>query len=262
MFSSLTKAAVQSLTGSNLPRRAAAAFTNLIFPPRCVACSAECLDWASGPMFCQACDEELAVFRKPTCPRCANPCSVPDLARGSCSYCHSRKLLFTAARALGPYQGPLRDAVLQIKHAAHEPLALALGERLAESILERPFARLPDLIADVPMHWSERFWRGTNQAETIARAVSKRLGIRHAKRLLVCRRQLQRQATLTPAERLRNVRGAFCVSRRWKIDGLCVLVVDDVMTTGATAHEAARALRAAGAGEVFIAAVSRSAPEF
>jgi ComF family protein len=162
---------------------------------------------------------------------------------------------------VAPYEDAWRAAVLQMKHAFHEPLAYAAGQRLAEVLAARPFARQPDLVAPVPMHWLKRLWRGTNPAETIAEAVADALGWPLARRALVCRRYLRRQATLTPAERRRNVRGAFRASRRWPLAGRTILLVDDVMTTGATAQEASRALRAAGAAEVFVATLTRSVPE-
>jgi ComF family protein len=185
-----------------------------------------------------------------------------DLARGDCWDCRSRKLLFRAARTIGPYGDKLRDTVLKMKHAACEPLALAIGHRLADVLAQNPLPQPPDLVTPVPIHWLKRLWRGTNPAEAVARAMAKRLSLRLANGLLICRRYLQRQSTLTPPERRRNVRGAFRTSSRWNIAGNTVLLVDDVMTTGATAQEAARILLAAGAADVFVATVARSSPEF
>jgi ComF family protein len=200
----------------------------------------------------------LSLSARPACPRCAMPCSEVDLVRGNCRECRGRKLLFVAARAIGPYQQELRKVVLKCKHAVHEPLAIALGQRLAEAIERQPLPQQPDLIAPVPMHWLKRFWHKTNPACTIAYAVARRLRLRCASRLLVCRRYLKRQATLRPLERRKNVRGAFCTSWLWRIEGKRILLVDDVMTTGATAHEASRALLQAGAAEVYVAVVARS----
>ena len=185
-----------------------------------------------------------------------------DFARGDCWDCRSRKLLFRAARTIGPYGDQLRDAVLKMKHTAGEPLANAIAHRLADVLAQNPLPQPPDLVTPVPIHWLKRLWRGTNPAETVARALAKRLSLRLANRLLICRRYLRRQSTLTPPERRRNVRGAFRTSRRWNIAGKTVLLVDDVMTTGATAHEAARVLLAAGVADVFVATVARSSPEF
>jgi len=170
-------------------------------------------------------------------------------------------LRFQAARAVGPYEDYLRNAVLKAKHAEYEPLSGALGQRLAERLTELPFTEQPEVVVAVPMHWLKRIWRRTNPAERLARAVAKHLGFAYAKNALTCRRYLQRQAVLSPEERRRNVRGAFRASRLAKIAGKRILLVDDVMTTGATAQECCRALLAGGAGSIVIATVARSAPE-
>jgi ComF family protein len=239
-----------------------AAAIDLLYPPRCAACDGECEPRVNGPLFCPTCDTSLAISQRPTCPRCALVCSEADLPRGSCGDCHSRKLLFAAARTIGPYQAELQQAVLKAKHSVYEPLAAALGQRLAEAVRERPLPERPDLVAAVPMHWLKRLWRKTNPASTVAQAVARELEVPLAKGLLVCTRMLRRQATLTPPERRRNVRGAFRASRRWKISGQQILLVDDVMTTGATAHEASRVLLEVGALAVYVATVARSSPEF
>ena len=168
---------------------------------------------------------------------------------------------YDQARTLGPYDGALRQAVLKIKHAHYEPLAAGLGQQLAGRLTERPFTEPPELIVPVPMFWLQRLWRGTNAAETVALSLAGQLGLPIATDLLVCRRWLRKQSTLKTDERRRNVRHAFRVSWRFNIRGARILLVDDVLTTGATAHEAARALRQAGAAAVYVAAVARSTHE-
>ena len=238
------------------------AVTDLLFPPACAMCGTACESKLGAPLFCPACDTELALSGRPSCPRCALACSDSDLAAGNCYGCRGRKLLFAQARTIGPHQGALRSAVLRGKDARGEPLAFAVGQRVAEAIVASPFQPGPDLVASVPMHWLERLWRKTNPAATMARAVASRLGLPLASHLLACRRPLKRQALLSPAQRRRNVRGAFRVSRWPHVAGRKVLLVDDVMTTGATAHEASRALLAAGATAVYVATASRSEPEW
>jgi len=244
-------------------RRPVAAAIDLFFPPRCTACGSQCEPVFGAPLYCAACDKRLALDERPSCARCARTCSEADLALGNCPDCRSRKLLFVAARTIGPYKSELRQAVLKTKHASFEPLATALGQRLAEAILRRPFDEPPELVAPVPVYWLKRLWRKTHTAATLARAVAGELGLPLAAGLLVCRRYLRRQATLTPPERRKNVRGAFCTSLLWRrgIAGRRILLIDDVMTTGATAHEAARVMLAAGAAAVYVATAARSSAD-
>lgn len=189
-------------------------------------------------------------------------CSAVDLARGDCGNCRGHNFRFKRACTIGPYRDELRQAVLHAKHAAYEPLAIALGQRLADAVTRQSFAEPPSLVVPVPMHWLKRLWRKTNPASTIAQSLARELGLPLAGGALVCRRYLLRQATLTPPQRRENVRGAFRASRWQRLDGKAILLVDDVMTTGATAHEASRALLQAGAAAVYVATVARSSPDF
>jgi ComF family protein len=249
-------------TGAAISRRAGppalAAVADLIFPPLCVACRAEIERYDGWLMLCPTCDKQLAISDRPMCRRCAGVCSTADLPRGDCSDCRARKLLFVEARAIGPYDGDLRNAVLDAKHERREALAAALGQRLAQAIENKPFQEPPEVVVPVPMHWMKRFWRGTNPASTLAGALARRLELPIARGALRCIRPLARQATLTAPERRRNVRGAFRASRPNLFTGKRVLLIDDVMTTGATAHECSKVLLGAGAAAVFVATVARS----
>jgi ComF family protein len=190
------------------------------------------------------------------------PCPELDTDAGHCPHCRGQKFRFDAARTLGMHDGLLRQCVHRCKHSYHEPLAAALGQLLAESLQARPFAQQPELVAPLPMYWLQRLWRGANAPDTLAQAVGAVLGLPTLGDLLVCRRFLKHQSHLLPDERRRNVRGAFRVSWRYSIAGARVLLVDDVITTGATAQEASRALREAGASAVYVAALARGTGSF
>ncbi len=246
----------------NWLRTGLSAAADLLYPPRCACCGDDCVARPGQPVLCTSCEVELSPADQPACPRCAMPCSAADAGKSDCYECRGRKLLFDEARTIGVYDGALRTAVLKIKHYQHEPLARALGSHLAGRIAAGPFAAAGDWVVPVPMHWLQRMWRGTNAADTLARSVAAALRWKLASGLLVCRRMLRRQNTLPPEQRRENVRNAFRVSWRYNIRGARILLVDDVMTTGATAHEAARVLRKAGAAAVYVAAVARGTGGF
>jgi ComF family protein len=150
----------------------------------------------------------------------------------------------------------LREAVLQMKQATGESLTLAMGYLLGELLL-RNLAQPPDQIVAVPTHWTRRLGRNVNCAEILLESVTARIGQRSSPRLLRCRRKTSKQGTLLPNERLANVRGAYRVSTGYVITGTKVLLIDDVMTTGATANEIGKILRRAGAASVEVAVVAR-----
>jgi ComF family protein len=155
----------------------------------------------------------------------------------------------------GPYEGPLRRAIHLLKYEGITPLARPLGERLA--LAANPFAGY-DAIVPAPLHWGRRWNRGFNQADLLAREVSRRTGIPVDRRLLRTR-PTPPQAGLSAAERRRNLQGAFAAAgEKAAIKGKNLIVIDDVMTTGATLEACARVLKRAGAAEVAALALARA----
>jgi ComF family protein len=159
---------------------------------------------------------------------------------------------------VGSYEGTLRELVVRMKYGGDATLAWPLGELLAETL--RLWPRLPeaDLVVPVPMRFLRRLRRGFNQSELLAEEVARRLALRLSRTALRRQRVGPTQAGLTLARRLAAQRRTMAVRRPRAIAGRTVLLVDDVMTTGATASEAARALKAAGARAVLVAAVCRA----
>lgn len=150
----------------------------------------------------------------------------------------------------------LRDSVLQMKQSSGEALTLSMGRLLGEH-LSRNLANTPSHLVAVPTHWTRRLGRKVNCAEILLESVAAKLGARSFPKLLRCRRKTSKQGTLLPNERRKNVRGAYGVSTGYVIRDAKVLLVDDVMTTGATANEIAKVLRRAGAASVEVAIVAR-----
>jgi ComF family protein len=159
---------------------------------------------------------------------------------------------------LGPYDGLLREVILRLKHAPGEGLAEVLGELWADHSAPRLRSLGAALVVPVPLHWWRRLTRGYNQSEVLAQALAARLGLPCRPGCLRQVRATSHQKGQSPANRRSNVRDAFRGQSRPELKGQTVLLVDDVLTTGSTAGEAARALRRAGAARVVVAVLART----
>jgi ComF family protein len=234
------------------------ALANLLFPPVCGLCGAELQPRGCGdPLLCDGCRDQFSVVGRHACPHCASPLPLLWSRADDCPRCHSRKYRFRYAIALGEYRGAVRQAVVSMKRAAYEPLTHSLGGLLGQAVAVRLSCESLQMVVPVPMHWWRRFRRGTNTARHLAAAVARQLQLPVVPNLLVCQRRTRKQGTLLPRQRTQNVRNAFRLSTGYDITDTKILLVDDVMTTGATLNEAARILRRAGASEVDVAVVAR-----
>ncbi len=229
---------------------------HLLYPAACHVCRVP-LAPAAGP-FCDACRSALTDDPHDTCPRCAGTVGPYAHVAEGCPRCRPLRLPFEQAVRLGSYEGTLRDAILRLKHLSGETLAELLGELWAEYAAPRLTALSADAVVPVPLHWRRRLGRGYNQSEAVARALAGRLGLPLHPNWLRRLRNTAMQTRQSPTARADNVRGAFHARPRPEIKGRSVLLVDDVMTTGSTAGEAARALRKAGAARVVVAVLARS----
>ena len=230
---------------------------NLFFPPRCAHCDMDELP-ADGLPLCEACRDELTPSERPRCGRCGVIVPVDVPAGEACPSCRGKRQRYESVVALGSYAGSLRTAMLRMKRSGDEPLSAALGDwfcRLKSSELS---SLRPDVVVPVPMHWSRRMLRGTNSPDVLADRLAHALGVPAAARLLQRRRRTAPQGSLAKVQRLLNVRGAFRLRRGYNCQGASVLLVDDILTTGATCNEAARILLESGATRVSVAVVARA----
>lgn len=248
--------AVSRATSWAVLRRGGCALTNLVFPPVCSLCAAEleAADW-DDLLLCDSCRGLFSEQPRQACWQCASPRPEHWPADQACPRCYDRQYWFQRAIALGEYRGGVRRAVVNMKRAEFEPLMRSLGLLLGRAI--RCQLPRPQLVVPVPMHWWRRFRRGTNTACRLATCAGRSVGVPVVTRLLFSQRRTNKQGTLLPQERARNVRDAFGVSTGYDIKNSEILLVDDVMTTGATLSEAARVLRRAGARSVSVAVVAR-----
>jgi ComF family protein len=154
------------------------------------------------------------------------------------------------------YDGRLRDAILRIKQPGGDGFAEVLGTLFAASRREKLLASSPQVIVPVPLHWRRWWERRHNQAEGIARGMSSVLGMPVARRAIRRVRGGPKQPAVSAEERRRNVSGAFRPQTLPGVKGLRVLLIDDVLTTGATADAAAESVRTAGAAQVHVAVLA------
>jgi ComF family protein len=229
---------------------------DLVLPPQCVACGADLPQRHQGPLVCEACRQALLRPVPAACPRCGAGTALPVLGR-RCARCRHLEFRFAAAVALGEYADALREAVLRTKWVYHEPLALALASLLWEC--QGPTLRQwqPEAVVPIPMHWRRRWLRGTNTPERIADVLGAHLKV-PAVPLLRRVRPTRPQSDLSRMARMVNVRGAFRLRRGYDCRGARLLLVDDILTTGATCNAAASVLRAAKAATVCVAVIARA----
>jgi ComF family protein len=237
--------------------RARTATLDLLFPPRCAACDAELPHADAAPLICAGCLQSLRLIDWPVCPRCAAPVPETDGVTLACSYCRGLKLKFDRTFALGSYEGLFRDMVLRMKDDRQGIVGAALVE-LAWQRLEGALTGLQfDVITAVPMNRWRGLERGVNPPRTLAERLARRLGV-PAGDLLWLPRNIARQMGLSQAGRFRNVAGEMRMRSGYQLTNAHVLVVDDILTTGATCSEAARVLKRAGAAEVTAFVLART----
>jgi ComF family protein len=224
---------------------------DLLFPPLCIACR----EPAGTAGFCAGCWSAIQFLDGPLCIRCGIPFDVP-LVDAECAACLAHPPAFDRARAILRYDEVSRAPILALKHADRLDLVPGFGQWLERA--GRDLIAASDLIVPVPLHRFRLWRRRYNQAAELARALSRRTGLALDTAALVRSRPTPSQGAMPSAKaRRRNVMGAFQVPERARVAGKHVLLVDDVVTTGATAEAAARALRRAGAAGVQILALAR-----
>jgi len=226
---------------------------SLLFPDTCRVCERPLDGFTRVPVCADCLRAPAPLSAEFFCLNCRTPFrnSFPLDSEGRCMLCRSGRRGFDEAFCYGAYEGALRKLIHLFKYGGMRRLARPLGALLADAL---PRDRQFDLVTAVPLHWRKRWLRGFNQSELLGKAIARARGIRMRS---VLRRQgaTRAQAGLSNAQRRENVAGAFRARRR--VAGLRILLIDDVMTTGATAGACAVALKKAGARSVSLLTLAR-----
>jgi ComF family protein len=216
--------------------------TALIYPNACWVCS-RLTGEEQGPI-CSHCLPQLSNDPFPTCPRCSSTVGPHLVLHDGCLECVAKTFRFNGAFRMARYDGVLRDVILRMKNWSGEDLTEVIAPLWARQLVPRLLTVKPDIVVPIPLHWMRRWQRGFNANEILALHLAKELGVAYAPHLLRrTRRTGQQTAQPNPTAREANVKGAFTASDSVDIRNKTLLLVDDVLTTGATANESARALR-------------------
>ncbi len=236
---------------------------SVFFPAGCRICD-ELLTRASRVPFCEEC---LGSFQAPTvkrCEVCGQALEFQSMSSSEeeplvCRACQQKTYAFERARSYGIYDGPLVRAILLLKWERMEPLGAWFAQRLAELVRTEIALLAADVVVPVPLHRERERERGYNQAGLISKPLAQELCLPHRAVLLVRTRPRPNKQVLSLEERWESVRGAFATRPGSQVDNKRVLLVDDVMTTGATLDACARALLESGAKSVIGLTAARAA---
>ncbi len=235
-------------------QRAFSGLFDLLYPPHCFHC-AQPLPDGPNKYLCDRCFKTVRILKGESCPRCAHPGKSPT--GEDCQFCRTRTLRFDAAVAAVEFGDASRAIIHALKYHGNMPAARLLGGWLAAALNDHPM-RDSNLIIPVPLHRSRLAHRGFNQAlliaGTLSATVNKPLHDGNLRRI----RHTETQTRMSVAKREENVKGAFSLRKPVLVAGRSIILVDDVMTTGATMSECARILKAAGARSVLAVVAARA----
>jgi ComF family protein len=242
------------------------ALLDLFYPPRCAFCNKllaadedSNLDLPAvsgdflGPerFLCLDCARELSWIAK-SCPRCAFPL---EKGESVCHHCHGSSFSFQDCCALARYQGKMKETLHRFKYHGRKSLAEPLAALLYKKIISQSWVSSVSFLVPVPLSRQRFLERGYNQASLLAAALAGKIGL-PVKEMLERVRDTKSQTGLSRKRRAENLSGAFrCLQKIPERSH--ILLVDDVLTSGATAHEAAKTLKGSGAGRISVAVLSR-----
>jgi competence protein ComFC len=249
-------------TGIVIWRATLGALASVVAPAGCRLCERPLLNASRIPI-CVSCLEGFERIARPWCECCGRPFFVAPTADVAvtvltqCRLCRAKTFAFEHARSFGVYDSALHQAIVLLKYEEILRLGNWFAERLHEVAMREPEIFRADVVVPVPLHPARQRERGYNQAELIAKPLARRMRIKQGSYLLVRTKPRPARMVLSRKEHWESVKGAYEARKGSQVSGLRVLLVDDVMTTGATLDACARALLEAGAASVVGLTVAR-----
>lgn len=231
----------------------------LVYPDLCQVCRNEQATAAEGYVCgrCWSGIEGIHFIAEPFCRCCGNPFEGEISSSFECSNCRDQKLYFRSARAAVKMTGLMKEVIHKYKYNQalwFEPFLGGLFGRSAVECLKKSEVRA---LVPIPLHWKKKWERSFNQSERLANLLSAKTGIPVYAKLLKRIQPTPTQTRLTRAQRMENVKGAFVYNAKSNLNGGTVVLIDDVLTTGATASECAKVLMRNGASSVDVWTVAR-----
>jgi competence protein ComFC len=226
---------------------------DIVYPRKCPACKENLLDRAGTDFICGACRQSIKHNLPPFCHSCGRRLDRKGFTKNICPSCLKNRMHFDRAFSPCVYDGPIKELIHEFKYNGRDYLGPHLSKIMTDFIKEYHIGiDYLDAVLPVPLSEPRLREREFNQAQILAKDIAEAFN----KELLVdtlCRSHCNKaQAELTHTERMINVSGTFSVRRSDKVSGKNLIIIDDVLTTGATSSEAARALKDAGANIVFV----------
>ena len=230
---------------------------DLIYPARCELCGNQLVNLEK--FVCRNCSSKLPIISTPHCPICYRSIKTRGEENRICGYCKlDSKRIVEKVVALYEYRDGARELIHKYKYDKYQSLAEFLAENLFQQVNNSNLLESVDWIVSIPLHWTRKRWRGFNQADKLAKYISKKTGVpllssKYFKRI----KKTTPQVTLNAEHRKKNIRGAFKLNKKIKFENSSIILVDDVLTTGATSNECARIFKKAGAKKVHLIVLAR-----
>lgn len=241
-------------------------FISFVYQPACCFCNDPIatpdLDFASSEIqsiVCSDCYSDVVLSQLDRCYFCGTEIHPLNPFGSRCKACRSWNSKFERVFAIGKYRDRLKETIIEIKRNSDETRAFQLGKLLGELADKFEIMDEIEVVVPVPSYWQRRWSRnGMHVAGVVSEGFCRVTGRQKLPNCLKCIRNTKKQSKLRPNQRIQNVRNAFKINPKYSVKNKAILLLDDVMTSGATVNECTKVLLEAGAASVFVAVAARA----